>query len=108
MAQVQIEVQSVYALSNHSTVPKVKDGEHESQLKEKQRRESTRSISDKPLLCKDVLSSEPTWLSLDSNEACGTITDSEPVFTSDEEAWSDDDEDISEEYYAFTPLEDFN
>lgn len=98
MAHAQIELQSSDALSNHSTMSEVKDGEHESELMKKSRRASSRSMTEKPLLCKDILLRESTWLSLDSNEESGTITDSEPVFTSDEEAWSDDDEDSSEEY----------
>lgn len=98
MARLQTELHSSDAFPNHSTVSEVKDGENESELIKKSRRESSKSITEKPLLCKDILLRESTWLSLDSNEESGTITDSEPVFTSDEEPWSDDDEDTSEEY----------
>ena len=57
-----------------------------------------KTTTEKPLLCKDVLSSDQLWPSLES--VC--LSDSEPGFVSDSESWSDEDEDEddSDEYSA--------
>ena len=100
MAHPEVDIQSNCALLVDLTLAENKGGADETGPVKKQRRASTRSITDKPLLCKNVLFTDQECPSLDSNGELGAGTDSEPGFTSDSEAWSDEDEDTSDEYYA--------
>lgn len=65
------------------------------------------AIPRRPLLCRNVMSRDNIWTSLDGHVAESiAVSDSEPDFTSDSDAWSDDGEDESDEYWTSIYLND--